>query len=186
LTERDTQEIARTALRLTTSYREVDEKAFATDVDRLLKRYTTFTDVPMSISGAMRAMFDAMNRAGVRMDADLTLALKAMIQAEETVHMLDPDLPLVDTALEAIKNLFLETFDADKVINQLKVQTIRSAKDAIRNIGSIEEFVLGLIKQFRRGGITLFIDTSEVSKQVAEIDETITSNMRRLTISLLL
>ena len=186
LTERDTQEIARTALRLTTSYREVDEKAFATDVDRLLKRYTTFTDVPMSISGAMRAMFDAMNRAGVRMDADLTLALKAMIQAEETVHMLDPDLPLVDTALEAIKNLFLETFDADKVINQLKVQTIRSAKEAVRNIGSIEEFVLGLIKQFRRGGITLFIDTSEVSKQVAEIDATITANMRRLTISLLL
>ncbi len=186
LTERDTQEIARTALRLTTSYKEVDEKAFATDVDRMLKRYTTFTDVPMSISGAMRAMFDAMNRAGVRMDADLTLALKAMIQAEETVHMLDPDLPLVDTALEAIKNLFLETFDADKVINQLKVQTIRSAKEAIRNIGSIEEFVLSIIGQFRRGGITLFIDTSEVSKQVDEIDATITANMRRLTISLLL
>ncbi|MFO7634911.1 MAG: AarF/UbiB family protein [Caldilinea sp.] len=186
LSDGDSQEIAKTVLRLTTSYKEVDEKAFINDVERLLRRYTSFSDAPMSLSGAMKAMFDAMNRAGVRMDADLTLAMKAMIQAEETVHMLDPELPLVDTALDAIKQLFMETFDADRVINQLKRQAVRSAKEAIRNIGSIEEFVLSLIGQFRRGGFTLFVDTSDLSRQVNELDRTLTINIRRLTISLLL
>lgn len=186
LSDGDSQEIAKTVLRLTTSYKEVDEKAFINDVERLLRRYTSFSDAPMSLSGAMKAMFNAMNRAGVRMDADLTLAMKAMIQAEETVHMLDPELPLVDTALDAIKQLFMETFDADRVINQLKRQAVRSAKEAIRNIGSIEEFVLSLIGQFRRGGFTLFVDTSDLSRQVNELDRTLTINIRRLTISLLL
>jgi ubiquinone biosynthesis protein len=186
LAEGDSQEIAKTVLRLTTSYKPVDEKAFIADVERLLKRYTSFTDTPLSLSSAMKAMFDAMNRAGVRMDADLTLAMKAMIQAEETVRMLDPTLPLVNTALTAIKQLFLETFDADRVIDQLKRQAVRSAKDAIRNISSVEEFVLSFINQFRRGGFTLFVDTSDLSKQIDELDRTITLNIRRLTISLLL
>jgi len=186
LAEGDSQEIAKTVLRLTTSYKPVDEKAFIADVERLLKRYTSFTDTPLSLSSAMKAMFDAMNRAGVRMDADLTLAMKAMIQAEETVRMLDPTLPLINTALTAIKQLFLETFDADRVIDQLKRQAVRSAKDAVRNIGSIEEFVLIFINQFRRGGFTLFVDTSDLSKQIDELDRTITLNIRRLTISLLL
>jgi hypothetical protein len=100
--------------------------------------------------------------------------------------MLDPTLPLINTALTAITQLFLETFDADRVIDQLKRQAVRSAKDAVRSIGSIEEFVLSVINQFRRGGFTLFVDTSDLSKQIDELDRTITLNIRRLTISLLL
>ncbi len=83
------------------------------DVDRLLTRYTTFADSSMSISGAMKALLDAMYGAGLRMDPQFTLALKAMIQAEETVRTLDPCLPLVDTAFAATKELLVDTFDAD-------------------------------------------------------------------------
>ncbi|MBK8050273.1 MAG: AarF/ABC1/UbiB kinase family protein [Anaerolineales bacterium] len=101
LAEGDGQEIGRVVLRLTVSYKEVDERAFIDDVERLLKRYTAYADVGVSISGAMKAMFDALNRAGLRMDADLTLALKALIQAEEITCTLDPSLPLVNTALES-------------------------------------------------------------------------------------
>ena len=38
----------------------------------------------------MKALLDAMYTAGYAMDPELTLALKAMIQAEETWRTLDP------------------------------------------------------------------------------------------------
>jgi predicted unusual protein kinase regulating ubiquinone biosynthesis (AarF/ABC1/UbiB family) len=138
------------------------------------------------MGAAVQALFDALNRNGLRMDAELTLALKAMIQAEETVARLDPELPLIGTAFDATKELLMETFDADKVIESLRRQAVRTAKEAIRNIPSIEDAAMHWITQLRKGGITLNVDTSDLGKQVAQIDATLTRNIRRLTVALLL
>jgi ubiquinone biosynthesis protein len=186
LSSGDRREIAKTVLGLTTSFKEVDEEAFIADVDRLLTRYTTFTDSSMSISGAMKALLDAMYGAGLRMDPQFTLALKAMIQAEETVRTLDPCLPLVDTAFAATKDLLLETFDSERVISALRLQMVRGAKEAIRNIPSIEEMLTSWLDQLRKGRLTVYVDTSDVSKQIRELDDTLTINVRRLSLALLL
>jgi predicted unusual protein kinase regulating ubiquinone biosynthesis (AarF/ABC1/UbiB family) len=140
----------------------------------------------MSISSAMKALLDAMYSAGLRMDPQLTLALKAMIQAEETVRTLDPTLPLVNTAFNATKELLLETFDADKVISALRLQMVRGAKEAIRNIPSLEEIFTSWLAQLRKGRLTVYVDTSEMSKQIGELDDALTLNIRRLSLALLL
>jgi ubiquinone biosynthesis protein len=186
LSSNDRREIAKTVIGLTTSSRVVDEEKFIADVDRLLTRYTTFSDSTMSISSAMKALLDAMYSAGLRMDPQLTLALKAMIQAEETVRTLDPSLPLVDTAFSATKELLVETFDADKVISALRLQMVRGAKEAIRNIPSLEEIFTSWLTQLRKGRLTVYVDTSEVSKQISELDDALTLNVRRLSLVLLL
>ena len=186
LSSNDRREIAKTVLGLTTRYKEVDEEQFIANVDRLLTRYTAFADSTLSISSAMRALLDAMYGAGLRMAPQLTLALKAMMQAEETVRALDPSLPLVDTAFSATKELLVDTFDADKVINALRLQMVRSAKEAIRNIPSIEEIFSSWLGQLRKGRLTVYVDTSEVSKQIGELDDTLTLNIRRLSLALLL
>ena len=186
LSSGDRREIAKTVLGLTTSYKEVDEEAFVADVDRLLTRYTTFSDSSMSISGAMRALLDAMYSAGLRMDPQFTLALKAMMQAEETVRTLDPALPLVDTAFAATKDLLVDTFDSERVISALRLQMLRTAKEAIRNIPSIEEMLTSWLTQLRKGRLTVYVDTSDVSKQIRELDDTLTLNVRRLSLALLL
>ena len=182
----DNREIAKTVLGLTTSYKEVDEEAFIADVDRLLTRYTTFSDATMSISTAMKALLDAMYSAGLRMDAELTLALKAMIQAEETVRTLDPTLPLVDTAFDATKELMVQTFDPDSVLKALRLQAVRGVKEAIRNIPSIEEMLASWFTQLRQGRFTVYVDTTDLSKQIDEVDQVLSLNMRRLSLALLL
>jgi ubiquinone biosynthesis protein len=186
LSSGDRREIAKTVLGLSTSYKEVDEEQFIADVDRLLTRYTAFSDTTMSISTAMKALLDAMYSAGLRMDPQLTLALKAMIQAEETVRTLDPTLPLVDTAFAATKDLMLQTFDPDSVLKALRMQALRGVKEAIRNIPSIEEMLASWLTQLRQGRFTVHVDTSDISKQIGEVDEVLTFNLRRLSLALLL
>jgi ubiquinone biosynthesis protein len=186
LSSNDRREIAKTVLGLTTSFKEVDEEQFIADVDRLLTRYTVFQDRTMSISGAMKALLDAMYSAGLRLDSELTLAIKAMMQAEETVHTLDPDLPLADTAFSATKELLVDTFDPEKVIGALRLQALRSAKEVVRSIPSIEEMLRSWLTQLRRGRFTVYVDTSDLSKQISEFDDVVAMNVRRLVLALLL
>ena len=185
LSERDGRECARTVLRLTVRSGPVDEEKFMQDAERLLKRFTAFPDVPLSVGGAMTSVLDALARAGLRMDPDLTLALKAMIQAEETAHSLDPNLPLVDAAMDATRDLFVATFDPDKILNSLRTQALRTAKQAVRSIPSIEEALAGWLSQFQRGKFVVHLDGTDLTKQIAEIDATITRNSRRLALALL-
>lgn len=185
LSERDGRECARSVLRLTVRTGSVDEEKFIQDVERLLKRFTAFPDVPLSVGGAMSTVLDALSRAGLRMDPDLTLALKAMIQAEETAHKLDPDLLLVDAALEATRDLLLATFDSEKVVNALRTQAIRSAKQAVRSIPSIEQAIGGWISQFQRGKLVIHLDGSDLAHQIDEIDVALTKSSRRMALALL-
>ena len=185
LAERDGRECARTVLRLTVRSGAVDEEKFMQDAERLLKRFTAFPDMPLSVGGAMSSVLDALGRAGLRMDPDLTLALKAMIQAEETAHRLDPDLPLVDAAMDATRDLFVATFDSEKLLNSLRTQALRSAKQAVRSIPSIEQAIGGWLDQFQRGKFVVHLDGTDLTKQIAEIDATITRNSRRVALALL-
>ena len=105
---------------------------------------------------------------------------------EALVRTLDPSLPLVDTAFSATKDLLVETFDADKVISALRLQMVRGAKEAIRSIPSLEEIFTSWLTQLRKGRFTVYVDTSDVSKQISELDDALTLNVRRLTLALLL
>jgi hypothetical protein len=66
------------------------------------------------------------------------------------------------------------------------MQMLRGAKEAIRNIPSIEEIFNSWLAQLRKGKLTVYVDTSDVSKQISELDDTLTLNIRRLSLALLL
>jgi ubiquinone biosynthesis protein len=168
------------------SSEKVDEEKFCQDAERLLKRFTAFTDVPLSVGGAFSSVMDALQRHNVRMDPDLTLAIKAVIQAEETAHTLDPDMNLVEACLESTKDLLVETFEPEKVINQLRTQAIRSAKQVVRSIPSLESAIGSWMEQFMRGKLTLHLDGADLSRQIDELDQTISNNVRRIAYALLL
>lgn len=183
---KDGYEIGRVVLRLTKAYRPVDEKKFLEEVDRLLKRYTSLSSGGISMGGALNAMMAALADNGLRLDPDLTIALKAMAQAEEIVSTLDPNLPLVQVAFAESRQLLVQSFDPEAVVTALKRQAIRSTKELVRQIPNLEEAVAAWSQQFMRGRLTLHIDASDVSDQISELDRTITSNVRRLVTALLL
>jgi ubiquinone biosynthesis protein len=186
LAEQDTREIGKVVLRLTTRFKELDEEHFLEEVDRLMKRYIAFADMGISLSGAMTAIFDAMYKVGLRLDSELTLAIKALIQAEEIVSTLDPQISLIDAAFTAAKELLVETFNPDKVMKSIQRQVLRSAKEAVRSIPSIEETVTNWLREFQRGRFTVYVDASDASKQIHELDASLTTNMKRLSLALLL
>jgi len=186
LEERDAHEIGRVTLSLTTRFKEVDEQRFIQSVERLMNRYTTLNDGNVSLSGAMNAMFTALFDAGLRLDPDLTLALKAMIQAEEIVAKLDPSLPLIQIAFAESRRLLIAQFNPDVVTQALRRQAIRGAKEAVRQIPDLQDAITSWTRQFTSGKFTVYVDANQVSRQISELDRTLTYNTKRLILGMLL
>jgi ubiquinone biosynthesis protein len=184
--EMDGREIARGALALTTRFKAVDEEAFIQEAELLLKRYTAVGNGGISLATAMKLLFEALARAGLRLDAELTLALKAMVQAEQIVATLAPELPMVDVAFAETKRLLHQQFDTDFIVDTLRRQALRGAKEAVRRIPNLPGAIVRWLEGLQRGGFTLYIDTENVSKQIDEIDATLTRTVKWLVLSLLL
>ena len=139
INDRDGYDLAKTIMRLSTPFkRQVNEGAFIADLERLMKRYQLFADQSSNLSGVLADTFEAMRRAGLRLQSDLTLALKALVQAEEIVHTLDPSRDLVVAAFAEVKDLLRKELDADTVMRLVRQQVVRTGKELVRRIPSLE------------------------------------------------
>jgi ubiquinone biosynthesis protein len=186
LHDRDGQSLAKTVIQLSTPFKEVDEKRFTEDVERLMKRYLMFGDEQMNLSEPLQEMLNSMRRAGLRLDPSLTLALKALFQAEETVRTLDPDLPLVAVAFEELKHLFREQLDADGVMHTIRTEALRTAKEVVRRIPSLAGATVKWLDQYERGRFSIYVDTSDIAKEVDKVDTALSRNVTFLALALLL
>ena len=63
---------------------------------------------------------------GLRMDAQLTLAVKSMAQSEEAALALAPGAPLLDIVADETKLLLLEHWTPERIVETLKAQGMRS------------------------------------------------------------
>ena len=185
LYERDGYDIARTAINLSTRYKDVDEKAFINDVERLIKRYTLVAGTTINMGAVMNEMIGIMRRSGLRMDSRLTLALKAMFQAEQAVRALDPNVSMVAVAFEQVKSLMREQFDPQEIKTMVRKQVMRSAKEVMRRLPSLQEATLKWLDQYQRGRFTVYVDTSDLAKEVDKIDRTITRNLTLLALAMI-
>jgi ubiquinone biosynthesis protein len=186
LHDRDGQSLAKTVIQLSAPFKEVDEQAFVRDVERLMKRYLMLGDEQLNLSGPLQEMLNSMRRSGLRLDPSLTLALKALFQAEETVRTLDPDLPLVAVAFEELKHLFRDQLDSDSIISTVKTEALRTAKEVVRRIPSLAGATIKWLDQYERGRISVHVDTSDIAKEVDKADAALTRNVTLLVLALLL
>ena len=186
LQEGDAHAVGRVALSLTKRFKEVDEAKFIQDIELVLKRWFALGFEGVTLSACVKALFGAIYAHGLRLDPDMTLALKALLLTESSVAGLDPTLRLLPTAFEESKSLLVAQFDPEKIEQALKREMIRGAKEVVRHIPEIQDAVVVWLDHLRRGRFTLQVDASEVSQQIRELDQTLTSNIKRLLLGMLL
>jgi ubiquinone biosynthesis protein len=105
--------LAAVSLRLCVATGHVDERAYATDVERLFYQHWRYGDA--SFSRMMTALFATLRANGLRMRRELTLAVKAMTQAEELLRAIAPDMSLVDAATRAAESQLMSYFTPERL-----------------------------------------------------------------------
>jgi predicted unusual protein kinase regulating ubiquinone biosynthesis (AarF/ABC1/UbiB family) len=155
---------------LSTPFRKnVDDGAFYKDFERAIGRYMD-PDAPAAFGELMGIVFNILSGHGLRLDSDLTLAIKAMMQAEAIYSALYPEGGgLAEMGFDITKELVLEETTADNVKVALTRQASLLAQDLVKELPSLKDATLGWLGMYRRGRFELHVDTSDLSKEVKSL-----------------
>lgn len=168
--QKDPAGLARAIRSLSVPFRKnVDDSAFYKDFQRVIGRYMD-PDSPTSFGPLMNVVFDVLATHGLRFDSELTLAIKAMMQAEAIYTALYPEGGgLVEMGFDTVKELLLQETTADNVKDILTRQTSLLAQDLMKEIPSLKDATLGWLGMYRRGRFELHVDTSDLAREVSAI-----------------
>ena len=176
----DTVSMAQTAIRLCEQTKSVDFNAFHREIQRIVLQNWVYTGAKGgSFSKIISQILSLLSRYGLRMDKNLTLAMKAMGQVEETAKLLSPDTRFfIETAYTQAQELVKEQFSPEKIKEAVSDQTFRFVKDIARNAPQLREGGGKWLDMLKRGRLMHEVDFSDLDRQLDKVDGTV----RRLTI----
>lgn len=125
----DPNALASVALRLCRATGPVDEGAFRAAVERLYYQYWLYGNA--SFSRMMSAMFATLRQQNLRMRAELTLAVKAMTQAEELMRSISPGMKLVQAATQEAELLLREQLTPERIAKLVRGQLTTAVQQAL-------------------------------------------------------
>ena len=147
-----------------------DEKGFRSDIDRLAHQYLIYGKAT-SLGDALGAFLGAVFDNGLRLDSQLTLAMKAVIQAEETARALSFDIDLGEAAVSEARAALLESFTPERIQKQVQGSAVRIGKELARRAPSMEGAALQWLDMFNSGKITVEVDTKGLEHSIASVSD---------------
>jgi predicted unusual protein kinase regulating ubiquinone biosynthesis (AarF/ABC1/UbiB family) len=116
----------------------------------------------------MSTTLTLMHEHGLRLNQELTLAIKAMIQAEEAALLLNPSVALVEISIQESRALLTQQIDADAIIERVTKEGIRSLKEVVRRLPNLQQATMKWLDQYERGRLTVELDTSDLAHQLGQ------------------
>jgi predicted unusual protein kinase regulating ubiquinone biosynthesis (AarF/ABC1/UbiB family) len=107
---------------------------------------------------------DLLRAHGMRLDPNLTMAIKALMQAEAFTTLLYPEGGIVAEGAEMVREMALRAVTADKIVDVVKDQVMMTAREAFSRLPSLSEATLGWLDQYQKGRFEVYVDTSGLDK----------------------
>jgi ubiquinone biosynthesis protein len=164
--QHDSKGLAQVMIGLSTPYRDVvDERSYYRNFDRQVGRYLE-PDSGGGFSQAVSAALDLLRDSGLRLDPELTLALKALIQLEAITSRLLPEGGLVELADRQIRGLVIDEVTPERVTEEVKKQATFAARELANRLPTLQEATLKWLNQYERGRFELYMDTSDLTEEL--------------------
>ena len=144
------------------------EARFRDDIDQLARQYLVYGG-ESSLGTALGRFLGAVFQGGLRLDSQLTLAIKAVIQSEETATALSFDIDIGAAAAEEAQAALIEALDYEQLRKQAKSSALRLGKEVARRVPSVEQAAFKWFDMFNRGRITVEVDTADLGKRIGAV-----------------
>ena len=172
----DFESVATVVIRLSKKTPAFDEKTFRTALDRLLRQYLQYS-ANADIGSALGTMLSTVYGNGLRLDTNLTMAIKAIMQATETAAILAPDIDIADAAIGEARDAVLARLNVDNLKKMGTDKAIEMGKELLRRAPTLEAAAWSWVDQFGKGKLVVEVDTSDLGKQL----DTLNAAGRRLS-----
>jgi ubiquinone biosynthesis protein len=147
---------------------QVDEKAYARDFQRIIGRQM-YVGGSAGFGQTVNLGLDLLRSHGLRLDPNLTMAIKALMQAEAFATLLYPEGGIVQDGAEMVQELALQEITPDKVAELVKDQVMMSAREVVKRIPSLQDATISWLDQYQKGRLEVYVDTSGLAKEVDKL-----------------
>jgi predicted unusual protein kinase regulating ubiquinone biosynthesis (AarF/ABC1/UbiB family) len=147
---------------------KVDEKAYSRDFERVISRQLYF-GASGSFGQTVNQGLDLLRAHGLRLDPNLTMAVKALMQADAFFSVLSPEGGFIQDGTEMVKEMALQEVTADKVVDVAKDQLMMSAREVVKRLPSLQEATVSWLDQYQKGRLEVHLDTSDLDKSVDKL-----------------
>jgi ubiquinone biosynthesis protein len=182
--QQDTHSLAQVLLGLCKPFRKVNEEAYFRDFERRVGRYVEIGDpeVEVPFGDIVNMIFGILQEHGLRLDAQLTLGLKAMVQAEAITRVLFPQTDIVPWVNRYVQEFAVQTITPENIKKMAMKEGIGLARDIIQRTPSLREATIKWIENYGKGRLEIHLDTEELNQAI----ESTRSSMNQVIIGLML
>jgi ubiquinone biosynthesis protein len=168
---RDVTGLATTLRSLSTPFRDdADERAYRQQFERRLgPLMDPPPGQPVPMQKVIQQGMDVLRDSGYRLDAQLTLAIKAMAQAEAITAALTPEARGADFAamgVDALADLVPGAVNEEAILGAARKQAMSIAGEVAQRMPSVQDAAFMWIDQFQKGRITVKADLSDLDRSV--------------------
>ena len=184
--DKDVSDLARALRSLSEPFREPDESAFEREFER---RIGPLIDQPHGRTPPLQKLVseavDILRDAGYRLDPELTLAAKALAQAQAITSALVPEAGASDFAQlggAALEELVPEVVNRDAILGAARKQAIFAVGEVAERLPSMDVAVARWVDQLARGEIPVGVRFSDLDRYSGRLE----SVARRIAAAILL
>ncbi len=161
--------VATVVIRLSRKSPTFDEKTFRTNIDRQLRQFLQY-GASADIATGLSSMLSTVYASGLRLDTNLTMAIKAIIQATETAGILAPHIDIADAAIGEARDAVLAQLNVDSIKKIAADKAVEVGKELLRRAPTLEAAAWSWVDQFGKGKLVVEVDTSDLGKQLEQIN----------------
>lgn len=182
----ESRDLTNILLRLSTRYKDFDEAELNRDIDRLVQRHLTYSPDNPELSVIVQEALSLLYKYGLQLDRSLTIALKSLMQTEELVRTLAPEISFLNTAVEEVQGVILDQLQGETVYDGIKKQGIRTAKNLVVNWPKWQRAAGRWVDQLESGSFSIQLDTSELNRNIDKVNKNLNRGVRSLVVGLLI
>ena len=146
----------------------VNEKAFTRDFEHKVGPFLHMGR-RASFGQSVSVAFSMLSEHGLRLNPNLTMAVKAMTQAEAITKLLYPEGGLMEEGVDMVKDLFVEAITAEKITDEARKQLMIVGRELSKRMPSLSGATLSWLDQYQKGRFEVYLDTSGLAKEVDKL-----------------
>jgi ubiquinone biosynthesis protein len=147
---------------------DVDEKAYYADFERTIGRYF-YSGTNAGFGEIVSVSLAMLREHGLRLNPNLTMAIKAMMQAEAIATALAPEGGLLANGVQIIQEEATKVVTADRIVDEAKKQLLIVGRELVKNLPDLSAATNKWLNQYKKGRFEVTLDTSELGKEVDKL-----------------
>jgi ubiquinone biosynthesis protein len=167
LQNQDSDGMASALLGVSVPFRpDADEAAFKHDINHVVTRYMIYADVGSSLSEVLSAVMKCLADNGFRLNPNMTLAIKVIVQVEEVMRTLNPEESMIFGAIEEAQVVVKQEITFEKIGDLAKKEASNFVREAVKRLPELQGASLKWLDNYQKGRFEVTVDTSQLGPQI--------------------